>query len=91
MTLQAIRAAIGQLGGIEQIKETVRKTWLSLRIETAFQDLRYASRSLLRSPGFSAIVVATLAVGIGAALTMFSLMRAVLWRPLPPPSGRGRS
>jgi predicted permease len=53
--------------------------------ETTFQDIRYACRSLLRSPAFSAVVVATLALGIGATLTMFSLMRAVLWRPLPYP------
>ena len=55
------------------------------RIEAVWQDLKSARRSLRRSPGFAIVVIATLAIGIGANLTMFSLMRAVLWRPLPYP------
>jgi predicted permease len=72
-------------GGIEQIKEGVRGEWPGHGMETAFRDVQYACRSLLRSPGFAVVVVATLALGIGANLTMFSVMRAVLWRPLPYP------
>ncbi|MBV9612198.1 MAG: hypothetical protein JO091_06985, partial [Acidobacteriaceae bacterium] len=74
-----------EAGGIEQMKEKVRDAWLGEGIESTRQDVRYACRSLARSAGFVVMVVATLALGIAANLTIFSLMRAVLWRPLPYP------
>ena len=49
------------------------------------RDLRYGLRSIRRAPGFALIVVATLGLGIGASVTTFSVMEAVLWRPLPYP------
>ncbi len=83
---EARRLALLEAGGLEQLKEDVRGAWLGNGIETTIRDVRYGVRALLRSPGFTGVVILTLALGIGATVTMFSVMRAVLWRPLPYPS-----
>jgi putative ABC transport system permease protein len=70
-------------GNTTLVKEEVRATWGSRRIETVARDIRFALRQIRRAPGFSAIAIATLALGIGGVTAMFSAFDAVLIRPLP--------
>lgn len=80
---EARRQAILKLGGIERTKQDCRDRLGLPLLETFLYDLRYGARSLGKSRMFTVIAVATLAFGIGASTTMFSVAQAVLWRPLP--------
>jgi hypothetical protein len=72
-----------EFGGTEQVKENCREVRRARWIETLRQDLRYTWRNLRRNPGFAAVAIATLALGIGGITAIFSAFDAILIRPLP--------
>ena len=81
----ARREARRRFGGIEQMKEHHRDRRSFRWIETVLRDFRYGVASLLRAPGFTTVVVGVLALGIGGTVAMFSVVDAVLLKPLPFP------
>ncbi len=80
---EAYRRARIALGGVESVKESCRDRWKIPLLDSLIQDLRFTSRVLRRSLGFTAVAVLTLALGIGATAAIFTLIDAVLLKSLP--------
>jgi putative ABC transport system permease protein len=82
---EARREARIELGGVEQVKEEVRTARVGAWLDPLVQDLRYGVRILAKSPGLTAIIIITLALGIGANAAVFAVVDSFILRPLPVP------
>jgi predicted permease len=80
---EARRRARLEFGGLDRVKEEVRDTRFGNFVETLFQDVSYGVRMLRKSPSLTAIIVITLALGIGVNTAIFSVLNGWLLRPLP--------
>jgi predicted permease len=83
---EARRLARLDFGGLDQVKEACRDVRGTRWIEDAVHDIRHGVRGFLKTPGFTAVAVLTLALGIGANLAIFNVLDALLLRPLPVPN-----
>lgn len=86
---QARRRALIETGGIEQVKEATRDAWAGRGIATFAREIRFTLRGLSRAPAFCIVAVTILAIGIGGATAIFTVIKGSLLRPLPAVSDPG--
>jgi putative ABC transport system permease protein len=81
--LEARQAALRAFGNPVVLREQARESWARNGLEALVRDVRIGTRTLLRSPGFAVTAILIMALGIGANVALFTLVRSVLLRPLP--------
>jgi predicted permease len=85
---EARRVALASMGGLEQAKDKHREARGLMRLDILLQDLKYTFRTLGRDPGFTAVAILILALGIGANVAVFSVVNTLMLRPLPFPDAQ---
>jgi putative ABC transport system permease protein len=80
---EARRSALRAFGNPALLRDQARATWSWNWLESLWRDLRYSVRTLRRTPGFTSIAVIVMALGIGANVALFTVVRSVLLKPLP--------